>query len=151
VAISEGAARLSIDPRELWNVCGGNPQSEAVPFRRRATQGSSKPGSRSAFWSKVKVQEQPALVPSAAMTASANEPCPSLPVVGFVSFNEEAEQLLCTAILRPGMLPDPPGLSKVWGVFAGKKWACPLSVSRAGNGRDGLQHFVPLVCGAEFS
>ena len=42
--------------------------------RMRATQGSSKPGSRSAFWSKVKVQEQPALVPSAAIVASANEP-----------------------------------------------------------------------------
>ena len=44
----------------------------------RATQGNLKPGRRSAFWSNVNVQEQPALVPSAAMTASANEPCPSL-------------------------------------------------------------------------
>jgi hypothetical protein len=47
----------------------------------QATQGNSKPESRNAFWSNVKVQEQPALVPSAAMTASANEPCPSLSAI----------------------------------------------------------------------
>jgi len=47
----------------------------------QATQGDSKPESRNAFWSNVKVQEQPALVPSAAMTASANEPCPSLSAI----------------------------------------------------------------------
>src|SRR5207253_6584851 len=47
----------------------------------QTTQGNSKPESRNAFWSNVKVQEQPALVPSAAMTASANEPCPSLSAI----------------------------------------------------------------------
>jgi hypothetical protein len=47
----------------------------------QATQGNSKPESRNAFWSNVKVQEQPALVPSAAMTASANDPCPSLSAI----------------------------------------------------------------------
>ena len=47
----------------------------------QATQGNSKPESRNAFWSNVKVQEQPALVPSAAMTAAANEPCPSLSAI----------------------------------------------------------------------
>jgi hypothetical protein len=47
----------------------------------QATQGNSKPESRNAFWSNVKVQEQPALVPSAAITASANEPGPSLSAI----------------------------------------------------------------------
>jgi hypothetical protein len=42
----------------------------------QATQGNSKPESRNAFWSNVYVQEQPALVPSAAMTASTDEPLP---------------------------------------------------------------------------
>lgn len=79
--------------------CGGSPRDEdriderSVYLRRchgkgrdgreilGATQGNSKPERRNAFWSKVKVQEQPALVPSAAMTASANEPCPSLSAI----------------------------------------------------------------------
>src|SRR6266699_4472071 len=44
-------------------------------------QGSSKPGSRSAFRSNVSVQEQPILAPSAAITASAKEPCPSFSAI----------------------------------------------------------------------
>jgi hypothetical protein len=55
--------------------------SSAPADSAQATQGNSKPESRNAFWSNVKVQEQPALVPSAAMTASANEPCPSLSAI----------------------------------------------------------------------
>ncbi len=43
-----------------------------------ANQASSKPGRRSAFWSNVRVHEQFARAPSAAMTASANEPWPPL-------------------------------------------------------------------------
>jgi hypothetical protein len=47
----------------------------------RTIQRNSKPGSRNAFWSNVKVREQPSLVPSAAMTASANKFCFSLSAI----------------------------------------------------------------------
>lgn len=43
-----------------------------------ADHGSSKPGRRSALWSNVRVRAQPALVPSAPIRASANEPSPLL-------------------------------------------------------------------------
>src|SRR6266478_6261562 len=52
-----------------------------LPMMQRKTIGrhkSSKPGSRDAFWSKVRVREQPALMPSPPIRASANDPCPSL-------------------------------------------------------------------------
>jgi FtsX-like permease family len=43
--------------------------------------GSTKPGRRNAFRSKVSVREHPAFSPTAAMTASANSPCPCLMVI----------------------------------------------------------------------
>jgi hypothetical protein len=43
-----------------------------------ADHGSSKPGRRSALWSNVRVRAQPARVPSAPISASANEPSPLL-------------------------------------------------------------------------
>jgi len=49
--------------------------------RINTSQGSSKPCSRAALWSNVRVQEQPALAPSAAMTESENEPFPCLSAI----------------------------------------------------------------------
>ena len=49
--------------------------------RAGPNQGNLKPGRRSALWSNVRVKGHPARVPSAVITASANEPCPSLSAI----------------------------------------------------------------------